>query len=136
MLRVLRVYPGPFRDRDEAISAIESEGYPNRVAQWMSTNLVSHGDGLTWRLDPDQMEAMLRDFFLEDRWSIVEDPPQGLGLHFVRATDSSVLTETSAHRILEAGGRTGRVHLHTVEGGHWLNADNPEAIHRLLVSHL
>ena len=136
MLRVLRVYPGPFPDRDTAISAIESEGYPNRVAQWMSTNLVAEGDELAWRLDPDQMEAMLRDFFVEDRWSIVEDPPRGLGLHFVRATDSSVLSVGAAHRILDAGRRTGRVHLHTVEGGHWLNADNPEALHRLLVSHL
>jgi pimeloyl-ACP methyl ester carboxylesterase len=136
MLRVLRVHSGPFRDRDEAIAAIESEGYPNPVAQWMSTNLQAHPDGLSWRLDPDQMEEFLRDFFRSDRWAIVEDPPRGISLHFVRATDSTVLSEGAAHRILEAGVRNGRVHLHGVEGGHWLNQDNPDALHRLLVSHL
>lgn len=136
MLRVLRVHSGPFADRDAAIAAIESEGYPNPVAQWMSTNLEAHPEGLAWGIDPDQMEELLRDFFASDRWAIVEDPPRGLSLHFVRATDSAVLSRGAAHRILEAGARSGRVHLHSVEGGHWLNQDNPDALHRLLISHL
>ena len=136
ILRVLRVHPGPFADRSEGISAMESEGYRNSVAQWMSTNLIRDGEDLVWRLDPDQMEELLRDFFSTPRWNIVEDPPQGTSVHFLRATDSTVLSEGSAHRILEAGARNGRVHLHTVEGGHWLHTDNPQELHRLLVSHI
>ena len=33
-------------------------------------------------------------------------------------------------------GRTGRVFLHEVEGGHWLNTENPKALQELLVAGL
>ena len=36
----------------------------------------------------------------------------------------------------EAGRRTGRAHLHRVAGGHWVNADNPDAMVGLLVEGL
>ena len=38
---------------------------------------------------------------------------------------------------MEAAGRAnGRVHLHLLEGGHWLNTDNPEGVLKLLVETL
>ena len=35
-----------------------------------------------------------------------------------------------------AGRRTGRVFLHEVEGGHWLNTENPKALQELLAAGL
>jgi pimeloyl-ACP methyl ester carboxylesterase len=136
MLRVLRLHTGPFPDRAAAMAAVELEGFPNSVAQWMSTNLANGPDGLRWRLDADDMEALLRSFFSVDAWDAVEHPADGTHVHVMRAEASSILTEEACLRIEAAGNATGRVHLHRVEGGHWLNADNPEELQRLLLTHM
>jgi len=139
MLEVLRRHPGPFTDRAEGIAAVESGGFTRPVAQWMSTNLVDdpHGDGLAWRIQVDDMEALLRDFFATDAWPTVERPPDGSEIHVVKARESNVLDDEACERILSAGRATGgRVHLHHVDGGHWVNADDPEGLQRLLLRHL
>ena len=132
MLDVLRRAAGPFAERAEAIAALEAQGVPNPVAQWLSTNLERDGDHLRWRLDLDVMEALLRDFFDTDLWDVIDDPPEGVELHVVKASESSVLDADAVARIRRAADATGRVHYHEVEGGHWLNADNPEALVRLM----
>ncbi len=136
MLGVLRRVPGPFEERSEAIAALEVQGVAGPVAQWLSTNLESRDGKLVWRLDLEAMEALLRDFFRTDLWPVVEDPPGELRLHFVKAEESSVLSEVACARIEAAGRTNGRVFLHRVEGGHWLNADNPDALQELLVRQL
>ena len=88
--------------------------------------------GWGWRLDPDEMEAYLRDYFEVDAWDVVEEPPGGVVIHFVKASGSSVLGGEAVERIRGAGRRTGRVFLHEVEGGHWLNTENPDALVELL----
>ena len=143
MLGILRRHPGPFADRGEALAALAAEGVASGVAQWVSTNLEPTPDGadaasgpLRWRLDLDAMEALLRDFFAADLWDVVERPPDDLRIHFVRASRSSVMPPAIADRILRIGRANGRVELHTVVGGHWLNADNPGAMIDLLAEHL
>lgn len=136
MLSIVRRVRGPFASRTEAIGALEAEGVATGVAQWMSSNLESGEGGFVWRLDFDVMEELLDDFFRTDRWDVVESPPAGVEIHFLRATRSSVLSDEAADRIAAAAERTGRVHLHEVEGGHWLNADNPDALVALLTTRL
>lgn len=70
-------------------------------------------------------------------------PPEGTSVHFVRALGSSVLDEAAVARIRRAvrgTGRsvwdTGRVFLHEVDGGHWVNTENPDALLDLLVAGL
>lgn len=135
MLRVLREAPGPFADREAGIQAVRDHGYAEPVARWMSTNLVPRGDAFEWRLDPDQMEALLRDFFRTDAWPAVEHP-YGPELHFIRGSESGILDEEARLRLTSTGLGTDRVHLHTLEGGHWLNADNPDGLVRLFAEHL
>lgn len=133
MLQLLRDEPGPFADRAEAVAAVESAGFTRGVAQWMSSNLErTDDDRLAWRLDIDVMEALVLDFFDLDAWSAVEHPPAGTVIHFVKGSESSVLDEEATARIEAVGLATAATHLHVVEGGHWLNADNPEALHALL----
>lgn len=135
MLQVLRSAPGPFVDRNAGVEAVMAHGYDRPVAQWMSTNLMPGEHGLVWRLDPDQMEALLRDFFATDAWPAVEGA-HGPEVHMIRATGSSILDADGCHRVEAAALNTGRAHLHHVEGGHWLNADNPDALVRLLAAEL
>ena len=109
MLGVLRRRPGPFGSRAEAVAAVEAEGYSPVVARWMATNVARDGrDGWVWRIDPDEMEGYLRDYFSVDAWDVVEEPPEGVTIHFVKASASSVLDAEAVARIRGAGRGTGR----------------------------
>jgi pimeloyl-ACP methyl ester carboxylesterase len=136
MLEVVRALPATFASRADAVAALESLGVAGPVAQWMATNLRHDGSTFRWALDFDAMESLLRDFFATDYWAVVEAPPPGVELHFVKAESSSTLTEPACARIQAAGDATGRVHLHRVPGGHWLNTDNPGALVDLLGEYL
>jgi esterase len=136
MLDILRRLPETFDSRDEAVEALSAEGVSGPVALWMTTNLDWREDRYAWSLDFDDMEALLLDFFRTDLWEAVENPRDGLEIHFIRATGSRVLSAEAVGRIRMAGERTGRVFLHEVRGGHWLNVDNPGDVVALLARHL
>ena len=95
----------------------------------------SAGD-LLWRIDPATMEALIRDYFRHDLWPVIERPPRHLSVQAIRALGSSVISDADATRIRHAGERTGRVGLHEIEGGHWVNVENPEALHAVLAEGL
>jgi esterase len=136
MLRTLRALPESFEDRDAAVEALADPGVARPVALWMTTNLDWRDDAYRWRIDLDSMEALLLDFFRTDLWGVVEEPRPGLEIHFIRATDSPVLGLPQAERIRTAGVESGRVFVHEVAGGHWLNADNPSALVELIAPRL
>jgi len=154
MLALLRRTPGPFVTRAQAVAALQAQGVANGVAQWVSSNLqplsgdaAPHATGgaaghagaaapLRWRLDLDAMEALLRDFFAADLWDVVESPPDDVRIHFLKAEGSDVMPEAVARRIEQAGRTNGRVDLYRLQGGHWLNADNPAGVEQLLIREL
>jgi pimeloyl-ACP methyl ester carboxylesterase len=133
MLGVVRELPVHFSSREELVAALTARGVERPVAQWMATNLEREAAGiLRWRFDVDAIEALMRDFFRTDLWDVVESPPVGIEIHFIRATRSSVLSDEAAARVRAAGGAS----LHDVAGGHWLNADAPDALVALLAETL
>lgn len=136
MLRVLRRQPGPFASRAAAVEMLVGEGVETGIAQWITTNLELVDDEYRWRFELDTMDALLQDFFRTDLWDLVERPPPGLQIHFVRAESSDILSAEASARIETAGRESGRVFLHRVEGGHWLNVDNPDAMVSLLAAEL
>jgi len=135
MLGVLRSLPETFDSRRAGIEALVSRDVARPVAEWMATNLERHDDRMKWRFDSRSMEELLRDFFSADLWPVVESPPPGISIHFVRASQSSVLSSGAIARIQSANAN-GTTFLHTLDGGHWLNADNPDGIVRLLAGSL
>ena len=102
------------------------------VASWMATNLEEELAGWRWHIDPTDMEAMLVDFLHVDPWSVVESLPEKLQIRLVKAEESSVLGPTACRHVEEAERRTGRVDLHRIAGGYWVNTDNPDALLSLL----
>jgi pimeloyl-ACP methyl ester carboxylesterase len=132
MLDVLRQHPGPFASRDAAVEIVHGAGYPMPVARWMASNAIEQDRAYRWRLDVDVMEALMRDFFRQDFWHVIEAPPAGLVVHIVKATKSSILDAAACARIDDAARRHGRVALHRVEAGHWVHTDNAVAIVGLL----
>ncbi|CAN5745507.1 alpha/beta fold hydrolase [soil metagenome] len=135
MLNLLRSMPATFATRGELVDALVSHNMSAPVAQWMATNLEKQDAGYRWRFDLDALEALLLSFFETSAWDIVETPPPGVEVHLVKAAESSVL-EGAALRRCEAAADTGPTFVHHIEGGHWVNAENPAAIEELLVQWL
>jgi esterase len=136
MLTHVRNLPPTFAARNEASAGLERQGWPTGVASWMATNLRYVDGEFRWQLDFEAMEALLHSYFTTDLWAVVEAPPEGLDIHIVKATQSSTVNEDSCARISRAAEATGRVHLHRVEGSHWVHTDNPKAITALLSEYL
>ncbi len=136
MLGVLRRHPGPFGSRAEVVAAVRSEGFSALVSNWMAINAVRTDAGLEWRLHPDEMEAYLRDYFRTDAWRVVERPPDDIAVHVIRARASRVLGSVDIARLRRAMSTSGPVFLHEVAGGHWVNTENPDALHAILAARL
>jgi len=138
MLEALERHPGPFRDRNAAIAAVEAEGFANPVAQWMATNVERGADGLwRWRLDPGQMRALLLDFFDLDAWPAVRAAAEaGTLVHLLRGVESSVVTEDDMRRLDVLAAEGLPVIRSDLDGGHWLNADAPARVAELVAHSL
>ena len=136
MIETIRALPSDFPSRPEALQALQAAGLNEGLAQWMAINLEPAEGRYRWRIDFDVMEEMLRDFFRTDLWDTVVHPPEGVEVHFVKATESSTLDDESVPRVEMAGMANGRVFLHHLPGGHWINTDNPEGVLELLRENL
>lgn len=132
MMELLARLPARFGERREGADAIEAAGFPRFVAEWMATNLVPRGDGFGWRFERRAMEALLADFFRADLWHVVENPPGATEIRFVRASRDSILKPGDASRIERLESEGVPVRLDVLEGGHWLNVDDPDGIVDLL----
>jgi esterase len=135
MLTLLRSMPERYPSRADLVDSLVRHGIAPAVAQWMASNLEAAGDVYRWRFDLHAMEELLRSFFETDAWSVVENPRAGLEVHIVKAEESGVLSGAALQRCARAAEQA-HTHLYRVSGGHWVNADNPEAIERLLVQKL
>lgn len=134
MLQALYGLPRRFSSRAAGVAALEAEGFASPVAHWMGTNLELVDGEYVWRFSLTDMEALLDDFFRRDLWDVVETPPPGMDLHFVRASESDVMPREEFERIRGSG--SPRVHAHEIHGGHWLHQDNPSDLLALVASEL
>lgn len=132
LLELLGRLPASFRSRREAADRIEEAGYDRVVAEWLATNLELCPGGYVWRFKLADLEMLLADFFRADLWPVVTRPPPGVEIVAVRATRDTILSDAATRRIegLHAAGRP--VQLVTLDGGHWLNMENPTGLLRLL----
>lgn len=136
MLTHVRSLPPAFAARADAIAGLEKLGWPTGVASWMATNLRYDDGEFRWTLDFDALETLLHSYFTTDLWHVIESPPPDLDIHVVKATQSNTVNEDACARISRAAEATGRVHLHRVEGSHWVHTDNPKALIALLADSL
>jgi esterase len=136
LLGLLGRLPGRFDDRREVVAAVSGAGFNVHIAEWTATNLVRVADGYRWKFDLAALDLLLEDFYREDLWSVVDPSVPGREVFFVRAARGSIMDEAAAARVrrLEADGEC--VRLIDLEGGHWINMENPDGVLELLVRHL
>lgn len=134
MLQSVRALPARFASRDALVSALTADGWPSGVGQWMASNLVRDGEGFVWRLDFDVMEHLLHSFFTTDLWPVVEAGAPRHAFHFIKASESSALSEAAVQRLERTS--SARATIHRLQGGHWIHADQPQAVIDMLVAAL
>lgn len=122
----LRGLPTRFERREELVTLLTAQGFSLSLAQWMTTNLRSRGDGLTWRFDLDTIEALLHDYAATDAWSYLNDPARRARIDVVRAERSERWSEAELARFAAAPGDV-RLHL-LPDAGHWVHVDNPQGL--------
>jgi pimeloyl-ACP methyl ester carboxylesterase len=135
MLQIVKSVPDSFASREDAVQRLMQLGVAQPTAMWMVTNLQEHGGSYQWRFRKESMQDLLGNFFKTDLWDVVENPRDGLEVHLVKASQSGLLGGAELTRAKNAVDDA-HVFMHVVEGGHWLNADNPDAVVDLLTKHL
>lgn len=132
--------------KQDVVNALVQHGFSKDVAQWVVTNLQpigprgSSSSGFSWTFDLKGIAEMYHSYEETNLWKIVEDVPRGVHINFLKA-------ERSLHRwaledirrihaaeelaVEEGGG----VEMHVLEdAGHWVHADNPDGLFRILSS--
>ena len=136
LIEAVRSLPQRLPSRDALVEGLAPHGYAAPLASWLGMNLEREGSEFRWKLDWEGVEEMLRDYFRTDVWDVVENPPAGTAIHVVRATESNSLPDDAGARIEKAAAGGAATHLHELEGGHWINVDNPDAVVALLAASL
>jgi esterase len=122
----LRGLPDRYTRREELVTLLTAQGFSLALAQWMTTNLRSTGDGLRWRFDLDVISALLQDYAVTDAWTYLNDPARQARIDVVRAERSERWSPEELARFAAA---PDDVHLHLLpDAGHWVHVDNPEGL--------
>ncbi len=120
----------PLPTRKALVDALTGAGFTQAGAQWMTTNLAPLPDGrLRWGFDIRGIAEMYASYEATDLWPLVESPPTGALIDFVRAERSAFRwSGPDQERILRAGAR---VHL-LRDASHWVHIDNPAGLAEIL----
>jgi pimeloyl-ACP methyl ester carboxylesterase len=120
----------PLATRKQLVDALTGAGFTQAGAQWMTTNLTAQPDGrLRWTFDIAGIAEMYASYEATDLWPLVEQPPTGAVIDFVRAERSAFRwSGPDQARIADAGAR---VHL-LKDASHWVHIDNPEGLADIL----
>jgi pimeloyl-ACP methyl ester carboxylesterase len=124
LIATLRRLPLPIADRNAVVDYLLQSGFSLAVARWVTTNLrpLSGSNGLRWTFDLEGIAEMYDSYEDTSLWELLEQPPQGLQVDFVRAERSNFRWEGGVADSIEALGHP--VHL-LRDAGHWVHTDNP-----------
>nr|XP_043616140.1 abhydrolase domain-containing protein C22H12.03 isoform X2 [Erigeron canadensis] len=143
LITFLSAFPKEVVSKREVIKALLLEGFSNDVAQWVVTNLrqinpSESSSGFSWIFDLDGISEMYQSYEDTNLWDVVEEVPRGVHVNFLKA-------ERSLHRWAlgdlqrihaaeeQASQEGGGVEMHVLEdAGHWVHADNPDGLFRIL----
>ncbi|XVE60701.1 hypothetical protein DITRI_Ditri05aG0149100 [Diplodiscus trichospermus] len=144
LISFLKKLPKEVSSKRDIVNALIQEGFSKDVAQWVVTNLRPTGaagsssSSFSWVFDLEGISEMYQSYEETNLWKVVENLPRGVHVNFLKA-------ERSLHRwALEdiqrihaaeesAADEGGGVEMHVLEdAGHWVHADNPDGLFRIL----
>ncbi|KAL5982865.1 hypothetical protein ACLOJK_016943 [Asimina triloba] len=161
LIAFLSSMPMQVSSKREVVQALVQEGFSHDIAQWVVTNLRqtgSHGSSssLSWGFDLKGIAEMYKSYEETNLWysnstlvhnylvcltmKIVEDVPRGVHVNFLKAERSlhrwALEDLRRIHAAEELAVEEGAgVEMHVLEdAGHWVHADNPDGLFRILSS--
>lgn len=136
VVSTLRVLPGPFGTRDEAVRGLEERGLSSGLAQWLVTNLERRGDRFAWRFELPAIDDLLDDYFRQDLWPYL-DAARGVPEHHLVVAERSDRWTGSMRDRVRTLSPAASVVLHELpNAGHWVHVDNPEGLLDIIAGHL
>jgi esterase len=125
VLDALRGLPPSFPERAAFVAAMTGAGFSRALADWLAMNLEPADGAYRLRLDLDAVGDLLADYYRRDLWSALESGPGAL--HLVVARRSRALDDADRRRAAALP-----IALHTIDAGHWLHMEAPDALIALL----
>lgn len=138
--------PQQVNSKREVIEALLLQGFSPDVSQWVATNLQrskgfeSISPSFSWVFDLNGISDMYRSYEETNMWKVVEDVPRGVHVNFLKAERSlhrwALEDLRRIHAAEELASEEGAgVQMHVLEdAGHWVHADNPDGLFRILAS--
>ncbi|KAE9612857.1 putative palmitoyl-CoA hydrolase [Lupinus albus] len=146
LISFLSTLPKEVSSKRDVVKALIDQGFSNDVAQWVVTNLRSTSSvdsklsSFRWVFDLTGIAEMYRSYEGTNLWKIVEDVPSGVHVNFLKAERSlhrwALEDLQRIHAAEELAAEEGAgVKMHVLEdAGHWIHADNPDGLFRILSS--
>lgn len=143
LISFLRRMPEKVPSKQYVMDALLKEGFSKEVAQWVVTNLQSRSllgsaSSFSWGFDLDGIAEMYHSYEETNLWKVIEDVPRGVHVNFLKAERSlhrwalEDIQRIHAAEELAADEGAG-VQMHVLEdAGHWVHADNPDGLFRIL----
>lgn len=146
LIAFLSTLPKEVSTKRDVVNALIQQGFSKDVAQWVVTNLRTNGSpgssssSFSWVFDLKGIAEMYQSYEETNLWKIVEDVPQGVHVNFLKAERSlhrwALEDLQRIHAAEEIAAEEGAgVEMHVLEdAGHWVQADNPDGLFRILSS--
>ncbi|KAJ4713784.1 Alpha/beta hydrolase domain-containing protein 11 [Melia azedarach] len=146
LISFLSKLPKEVYSKREIVSGLIQEGFSRDVAQWVVTNLKPasppglSSSNFSWVFDLEGIAEMYQSYEETNLWRLVENLPRGVHVNFLKAERSlhrwaleDIQRIHAAEELASDGG--GGVEMHVLEdAGHWVHADNPDGLFRILSS--
>ncbi|MCD7457265.1 hypothetical protein HAX54_034698 [Datura stramonium] len=144
LISFLSKLPNEVSSKRDIVEALIQEGFSRDVAQWVVTNLRktnsagSSSSPLSWVFNLKGIAEMYQSYEETNLWKIVEDVPRGVHVNFLKAERSLhrwALEDIRRIHVAEeqAVEEGGGVEMHVLEdAGHWVHADNPDGLFKIL----
>ncbi|KAJ4810367.1 hypothetical protein LUZ62_022933 [Rhynchospora pubera] len=141
LISFLRNMPYQVPSKQEVVDSLVHQGFSLEVARWVVTNLRRNAQqNFSWIFDLNGIADMYESYEGTNLWEIVENVPRGVHINFLKAERSlhrwALEDLQRIHAAEELASDEGAgVQMHVLEdAGHWVHADNPDGLFRILSS--
>ncbi len=135
IVKRLESMPATFASREWFTAALAEDGLPPSLIAWLAMQVQR--DGESYRFGPDmaRIRDLLKSYFAEDLWPVVE-VPQARRVHVVVAGKSSTFSAADRERLRNAERSTaGATQMHFFEdSAHWVHVDAADALDAALAA--
>ena len=143
IVSLLRTLPARHAARADFLEHLRRAGLDDDVAQWLAMNLERDSDGFRLRLDLDAIDALLSDYLARDLWPALEQWPSSARARgparivvVVGARSHTFSAQDRARLQRAAAASSGHVKAHTLDTGHWVHVDAPDALTEIVTTEL